>query len=89
MGQEGRQQIDEERLQLALDAAGLDLWENDLASGAITRRATRVFSELGYSEDEAARLIRPGTWFLDLNSCSPGTKWRASERIDAAGGSYV
>ena len=57
MGQFGRQDMDEERLQLALEAADLDLWENDLVSGAITRRATRVFDELGYSDHETARLI--------------------------------
>ena len=57
MGQDGRQEMDEERLQLALEAADLDLWENDLVSGEVTRRATRVFGELGYSDDEAARLI--------------------------------
>lgn len=57
MGQNGRQEMDEERLQLALEAAGLDFWENDLVSGVITRRATRIFGELGYSEDEAARLM--------------------------------
>ena len=57
MGQHGRQDMDEERLQLALEAADLDLWENDLVSGAITRRATRVFGELGYSEDEGAQMI--------------------------------
>ncbi|MBZ2206861.1 putative bifunctional diguanylate cyclase/phosphodiesterase [Massilia soli] len=57
MGQFGRQHIDEERLQLALEAADLDLWENDVLTGAITRRATRVFGELGYSDDETAHMI--------------------------------
>ncbi|MEQ1595559.1 MAG: DUF1932 domain-containing protein [Casimicrobium sp.] len=38
---------------------------------------------------EAARAIRPGTVFLDLNSASPGTKQLAAELIDAAGGHYV
>lgn len=38
---------------------------------------------------EAARAIRPGTVFLDLNSASPGTKQHAAEVIDAAGGHYV
>jgi 3-hydroxyisobutyrate dehydrogenase-like beta-hydroxyacid dehydrogenase len=37
----------------------------------------------------AARAIRPGTWFVDLNSASPGTKTEASRLIDAAGGCYV
>lgn len=38
---------------------------------------------------EAARHLRPGTWFLDLNSASPGTKQRAAAAIEAAGGRYV
>jgi 3-hydroxyisobutyrate dehydrogenase-like beta-hydroxyacid dehydrogenase len=33
--------------------------------------------------------LRPGTFFLDLNSASPGAKRRAAERVDAAGGRYV
>lgn len=39
--------------------------------------------------DEAAATIRPGTWFLDINSCSPGAKQRSAARIDDAGGRYV
>ncbi|MCC6072681.1 putative bifunctional diguanylate cyclase/phosphodiesterase [Massilia sp. GCM10020059] len=57
MGQDDRQELDEERLKLVLEAADLDLWENDLVSGEVTRRAARVFGELGYSGDETARLI--------------------------------
>jgi 3-hydroxyisobutyrate dehydrogenase-like beta-hydroxyacid dehydrogenase len=38
---------------------------------------------------EAARFIRPGTIFLDLNSASPGTKKKAAAAIDAAGAHYV
>ncbi|HWI80983.1 DUF1932 domain-containing protein [Ramlibacter sp.] len=38
---------------------------------------------------EAARHIRPGTVFLDLNSASPGTKQRAAAAVDGAGGRYV
>jgi len=38
---------------------------------------------------EAARHIRPGTLFLDLNSASPGTKQKAAALIDGAGGHYV
>ena len=33
--------------------------------------------------------IRPGTWFLDFNSASPGAKIEAAGLIDTAGGSYV
>lgn len=45
--------LNKERLQLVLDAAGLDLWENNLVSGEVTRKATKIFRELGYSDDES------------------------------------
>jgi diguanylate cyclase (GGDEF)-like protein/PAS domain S-box-containing protein len=48
-----KRDLNKERLQLALDAAGLDLWENNLASGEVTRNATKIFKELGYSDDES------------------------------------
>jgi 3-hydroxyisobutyrate dehydrogenase-like beta-hydroxyacid dehydrogenase len=38
---------------------------------------------------EAAKFIRQGTVFLDLNSASPGTKQQCAVLIDAAGGQYV
>jgi 3-hydroxyisobutyrate dehydrogenase-like beta-hydroxyacid dehydrogenase len=38
---------------------------------------------------EAARFIKPGVVFLDLNSASPGTKQQCAALIDAAGGQYV
>ncbi|MEW6694210.1 MAG: DUF1932 domain-containing protein [Pseudomonadota bacterium] len=38
---------------------------------------------------EAARHLRPGTWFFDLNSASPGSKQQAAGAIEAAGGRYV
>ena len=37
----------------------------------------------------AAPHLRPGSYFLDLNSASPGTKQQAAALIDAAGGRYV
>ena len=37
----------------------------------------------------AARYIRPGSVYLDLNSASPGTKQQCAALIDAAGGHYV
>jgi 3-hydroxyisobutyrate dehydrogenase-like beta-hydroxyacid dehydrogenase len=55
----------------------------DLIISAVTASQARAVA------DEAARTIRPGSWFMDLNSCSPGAKQRSSERIDAAGGRYV
>ena len=41
-----------ERLELVLEAAGLDLWENDLVTGQVTHKATKTFLELGFSESE-------------------------------------
>ena len=41
-----------ERLELVLEAAGLDLWENDLVTGQVTHKATKTFLELGVSESE-------------------------------------
>src|SRR4051812_19467245 len=38
---------------------------------------------------EAAASIRRGTYFLDLNSASPGTKSRSARLIEAAGAHYV
>jgi 3-hydroxyisobutyrate dehydrogenase-like beta-hydroxyacid dehydrogenase len=37
----------------------------------------------------AAASIRSGTYFLDLNSASPGTKTRSARLIEAAGAHYV
>ncbi|MGJ4995874.1 DUF1932 domain-containing protein [Bradyrhizobium sp. HKCCYLS3077] len=39
--------------------------------------------------DACAPAIKPGAWFLDFNSASPGAKQRAAALIDGAGGRYV
>jgi diguanylate cyclase (GGDEF)-like protein len=49
--------LNRDRLALALEAAGLDLWENDLVTGAVTRKATKTFAELGFTEDEVASAV--------------------------------
>ena len=36
-----------------------------------------------------APAVKPGAWFLDFNSASPGAKRRAAVLIDGAGGRYV
>ena len=36
-----------------------------------------------------APAVRPGAWFLDFNSASPGAKQRAAALIDGGGGRYV
>ena len=39
--------------------------------------------------EAAAPSLQPGTLWFDCNSCAPGTKRRAAEVIQAAGGRYV
>ncbi len=61
---------------------------------ALLARADVVISAVTASQTlavatEAARTIRRGTWLVDLNSASPGTKVKSGELIDAAGGRYV
>jgi diguanylate cyclase (GGDEF)-like protein/PAS domain S-box-containing protein len=46
-----------ERLGLALEAAGLDLWENNLTTGEVTLRVSRTLADLGYSEQESLRYM--------------------------------
>ena len=51
------EELNKDRLALALEAAGLDLWENDLVTDEVTdevtRKASKTFTELGYSEEES------------------------------------
>ncbi len=55
----------------------------DLVISAVTASSTLAVAR------DAARHIRPGAVFLDLNSASPGTKKEAGESIDGAGAIYV
>src|SRR5215213_5102232 len=54
MSSEGKRPPDDERLALLMEAAGLDLWENDLLTGVVTRKAVKIYAELGYTEEEAS-----------------------------------
>jgi len=56
---------------------------SDLIISAVTASNTLAVAQ------EAARFIRPGAVFLDLNSASPGTKQRAAAAIEGAGAHYV
>ena len=69
-------------MQVASDMAALCASSNFLVS-AVTASNTWAVAE------EAARHVRPGTVFLDLNSASPGTKLRAAQALEAAGAQYV
>jgi 3-hydroxyisobutyrate dehydrogenase-like beta-hydroxyacid dehydrogenase len=71
--------------------AGVDAM---ISLAALLERADVVISAVTASQAhsvaaEAARSIRPGTWFVDLNSASPGTKADSSRLIDGAGGRFV
>lgn len=64
------------------------------SSAEVCAAATLIFSSVTASStlavaEEAARHIRPGTLFLDLNSASPGTKQKCAALIEAAGGHYI
>ncbi|HSD44847.1 MAG TPA: DUF1932 domain-containing protein [Burkholderiales bacterium] len=74
-------------------AAGAGV-EPTASLAALLQQADVVISAVTASQAhavavEAARSIRPGTWFVDLNSASPGTKAEASRLIDGAGGRFV
>ena len=56
---------------------------SDLIMSAVTASNTLAVAQ------EAARFIRAGSVFLDLNSASPGTKQQAAALIDARGADYV
>jgi len=59
------------------------LAQADLVISAVTASHTFEVAE------EAARFLRSGALFLDLNSASPGTKQEAAAAIDARGAHYV
>ena len=56
---------------------------SDLIMSAVTASSTVDVAR------EAARHIRPGTVFLDLNSASPGAKRMAASKVEQAGARYV
>jgi 3-hydroxyisobutyrate dehydrogenase-like beta-hydroxyacid dehydrogenase len=81
-GVEARAAAQEAGVQPAADMAALCAQANLLVS-AVTASNTLAVAE------EAARHVRPGTVFLDLNSASPGTKQRAAKLLESAGAQYV
>ncbi len=67
-----------------LAASHGDLAEDaDLVISAVTASQTLAVAAAW------APVIRAGTWFLDLNSASPGAKVKAAALVDAAGGRFV
>ena len=62
--------------------------------GSVLKTADIVFSTVTADQaviaaETAARDIRQGTWWCDLNSCSPGSKRQAAAVLEAKGARYV
>ena len=95
------QDANKERLELALEAAGLDLWENDLVSGDVTRKARKIFAELGYGEEESLsymddifKIVHPEDVPLirtAINNHLEGieTQYRCEFRVRSKSGAWV
>lgn len=93
--------MNEQRLEFAMQAAGLDLWESDLLNGVITRKATKIFSELGYGEEETShyvneifQLIHPDDLpsvqtALDQHISGLTPQYRCDFRLRAKNGEWV
>ncbi|MGB8713053.1 MAG: diguanylate cyclase [Onishia taeanensis] len=52
-----KEDLYKKRLELALEASGLDLWENDLSTGEVVFGLTKVFADLGYETYETATYV--------------------------------
>jgi len=65
-------------------ASAADLYARaDIIISAVTASNTYAAAE------DAGRSIRPGSFYFDLSSASPGTKARAAKLVEAAGAHYV
>ena len=90
-----------ERLALALEAAGLDLWENNLLTGEITGQALKTLSELGYGKHEMAadvkeifQLCHPDDIAMiktavDEHLAGRSARYRCEFRLRAKSGAWV
>jgi 3-hydroxyisobutyrate dehydrogenase-like beta-hydroxyacid dehydrogenase len=68
---------------------GLAASHADLASRADLIVSAVTASQAVLVAQACAPAVRPGTWFVDFNSASPGAKIKAAGFIDGAGGRYV
>ena len=83
--------IAEASVQARARTAGVRTCESSaalMADAEVVVSAVTASSTLAAAE-EAARTIRPGSFYLDLNSASPDTKARCAKAVDAAGAKYV
>jgi len=67
---------------LAASHAGLAAQADFIVSAVTASQAVPV-------AQACAPAVKPGAWFLDFNSASPGAKQRAAALIDGNGGRYV
>ncbi|MCK8061117.1 MULTISPECIES: hypothetical protein [unclassified Fusibacter] len=49
------------RAQLAVDAAGFDIWENNFATGESTGTNYNLFKQLGYEDEEMPQSVEEHT----------------------------
>lgn len=68
---------------VACDSAQALCEASELVISAVTASGTLAVAQ------QAAPWLRPGGWWLDLNSASPGTKQAAAQAVEAAGAHYV
>ncbi len=90
---------DEACLELAVEAAGLDLWENNLVTGEVTRKAAKVLAELGYRDDDVRiddmlGLVHPEDMpefkrLLDDHLCGVTPQYRCEFRLRSSNGAWV
>ncbi len=88
-------------LEAVIEAADLDVWENELVSGQVTRKATKIYAELGYTEQEAGdcmdnvfAIIHPDDLermknALNDHASGKTPKYQCEFRIKAKSGAWV
>jgi diguanylate cyclase (GGDEF)-like protein/PAS domain S-box-containing protein len=88
-------------LKVVMEAADLDVWENELVSGNVTRKATKIYAELGYTEQEAGdcmdnifAIIHPedvDRMKTAINDHASGktSKYQCEFRIKAKSGAWI
>lgn len=88
-------------LEAVIEAADLDVWENELVSGQVTRKAIKIYAELGYTEQEAGdcmdnvfAVVHPDDVgrmkkALDDHASGKTAKYQCEFRIKAKSGAWV
>jgi len=88
-------------LEVVMEAADLDVWENELVSGQVTRKATKIYAELGYTEQEAGdcmdnvfAIIHPDDLermknAINDHASGKTAKYQCEFRIKAKSGAWV